>query len=104
VPIIGTQLVTDALDREALDNLVGATFVFGMRSDAEAGRALGLLGLDATDERLRRSLLDLRPGQCLMRDHEGRVEAVQIDLAPPRLLAALSTTPETEATRGEVAA
>ena len=37
VPIIGTQLVTDALDREALDNLVGATFVFGMRSDAEAG-------------------------------------------------------------------
>ena len=42
VPIIGTQLVTDAVsDREALDNLVGATFVFGMRSDAEAGRALG---------------------------------------------------------------
>ena len=95
VPIIGTQLVTDALDREALDNLVGATFVFGMRSDAEAGRALGLLGLDASDERLRRSLLELSPGQCMMRDHQGRVEAVQIDLAAPRLLAALSTTPST---------
>ena len=99
VPIIGTQLVTDALDREALDNLVGATFVFGMRSDAEAGRALGLLGLDAGDERLRRSLLELRPGQCLMRDHHGRVEAVQIDLAAPRLLAALSTTPATDGDR-----
>jgi hypothetical protein len=31
-----------------------------------------------------------------MRDHHGRVEAVQIDLAAPRLLAALSTTPTTE--------
>jgi hypothetical protein len=104
VPIIGTQLVTDALDREALDNLVGATFVFGMRSDAEAGRALGLLGLDAGDERLRRSLLELRPGQSLMRDHHGRVEAVQIDLAAPQLLAALSTTPATVEAIDEAAA
>jgi hypothetical protein len=104
VPIIGTQLVTDALDREALDNLVGATFVFGMRSDAEAGRALALLGLDADDERLRRSLLDLRAGQCLMRDHHGRVEEVQIDLAAPRLLEALSTTPPTAASVDDVAA
>jgi hypothetical protein len=29
-----------------------------------------------------------------MRDHHGRVEAVQIDLVAPWLLAALSTTPE----------
>ena len=104
VPIIGTQLVSDAIDREALDNLVGATFVFGMRSDAEAGRALGLLGLDATDERRRRSLLELRPGQCLMRDHHGRVEEVQIDLAAPRLLRALSTTPPTTVPADAVAA
>ncbi len=34
VPIISTQLVTDALvgERESLENLLGATFVFGMRS------------------------------------------------------------------------
>jgi AAA domain-containing protein len=75
-----------------------------MRSDAEAGRALGLLGLDASDERLRRSLLELRPGQCLMRDHHGRVEAVQIDLAAPQLLAALSTTPATVEAVDEAAA
>jgi hypothetical protein len=105
VPIIGTQLVTDALgDREALDNLVGATFAFGMRSQTEAARALALLGLDAEDERLRRTLLELRPGQCLMRDHEGRVEAVQIDLAAPRLLRALSTTPRVDETHDAAAA
>jgi hypothetical protein len=75
-----------------------------MRSDAEAGRALGLLGLDATDERRRRALLELRPGQCLMRDHHGRVEEVQIDLAAPRLLRALSTTPPTAVPADAVAA
>ena len=48
VPIISTQLVTDALigDGSSIENLLGATFVFGMRSEAEAGRALALLGLD----------------------------------------------------------
>ena len=48
VPIISTQLITDALigERESLENLIGATFVFGMRSPTEAARALALLGLD----------------------------------------------------------
>jgi hypothetical protein len=97
VPIIGTQLVNDAIaDRESLDNLIGATFVFAARSRAEAGRALSLLGLDPDDEELRRTVLELRPGQCLLRDHHGRIEAIQVDLASPRLLAALSTTPATD--------
>ena len=53
VPIISTQLVTDTLvgERESLENLIGATFVFGMRSEAEAARALALLGLDPEDAR-----------------------------------------------------
>ena len=94
VPIIATQLVTDALsDREASDNLIGATFAFGMRSEREAARALALLGLDPEDERRRRQLLGFRAGQCLMRDHAGRIEAVQVDVVAPELLAALSTTP-----------
>ena len=69
VPIISTQLVTDALigERESLENLVGATFVFGMRSDAEAARALALLGLDGEDRRARQLLLGLDAGRCLMR-------------------------------------
>jgi hypothetical protein len=94
VPIISTQLVGDTLvgDRESLANLVGATFVFGMRSEAEASRALALLGLDPDDRPLRRRLLDFDAGRCLFRDHRGRVEAIQVELAPA-LRAALSTTP-----------
>jgi len=95
VPIISTQLVTDSTgsSRESLENLIGATFVFGMRSEAEAGRALALLGLDPDDRRLRQRLLDLESGRCLFRDHRGRVEAIQVDVVVPRLLRELSTTP-----------
>jgi hypothetical protein len=75
VPVISTQLVTDALigERESLENLIGATFVFGMRSQAEAARALTLLGLDPEDSRMCRSLLELEL---------------------PSLLRAFSTTPK----------
>jgi hypothetical protein len=95
VPIISTQLVTDTLvgERESLANLIGATFVFGVRSEAEAGRALALLGLDPEDSRNRASLLELDAGRCLFRDHGGRVEAIQVDVVVPSLLRAFSTTP-----------
>jgi len=97
VPIISTQLVTDALigERESLENLIGATFVFGMRSDAEAARALALLGLDPEDRRMRQRLLEFDAGRCLFRDHSGRVEAIQVDVAASSLLHAFSTTPRT---------
>ncbi|HEY7962186.1 MAG TPA: ATP-binding protein [Solirubrobacteraceae bacterium] len=96
VPIISTQLVSDALigERESLENLLGATFAFGMRSEAEAGRALALLGLDPDDRRMRASLLDFEAGRCLFRDHRGRVEAIQVDVVVPALLRAFSTTPQ----------
>ncbi|HVR04596.1 MAG TPA: ATP-binding protein [Solirubrobacteraceae bacterium] len=99
VPIISTQLVTDTLlgDRaggESIENLLGATFVFGMRSDAEAARALQLLGLDPADRRLRQTLLELHAGRCLFRDHRGRVEAIQVEVVARELLRAFSTTPE----------
>jgi hypothetical protein len=95
VPIISTQLLGDALigERESLENLIGATFVFGMRSEAEAARALTLLGLDPDDRRMRQSLLELEAGRCLFRDHRGRVEAIQVDVVVPWLLKAFSTTP-----------
>ncbi|MHB8234832.1 MAG: ATP-binding protein, partial [Solirubrobacteraceae bacterium] len=80
-------------DRESLDNLIGATFVFGMRSEAEAGRALTLLGLDPDDRSMRQTLLELDAGRCLFRDHHGRVEAIQVDVVVPSLLRAFSTTP-----------
>jgi hypothetical protein len=95
VPIISTQLVTDALigERESLENLIGATFVFGMRSEAEAARALTLLGLDPENRRMRQGLLELESGRCLFRDHRGQVEAIQVDVVVPSLLRAFSTTP-----------
>jgi hypothetical protein len=95
VPIISTQLVADGMigERESLENLVGATFVFGMRSESEAARALALLGLDPDDARMRRYLLELEAGRCLFRDHIGRVEAIQVDVVVPALLGAFSTTP-----------
>ncbi len=95
MPIISTQLVTDALlgEQASLENLLGATFVFGMRSREEAGRALALLGLDPEDRAMRARLLDMERGRCLFRDHRGRVEAVQVDLVVPALLRAFSTTP-----------
>jgi len=98
VPIISTQLVTDALtgERESLENLIGATFVFGMRSEAEAARALALLGLDPEDRRMRQILLELDAGRCLFRDHGGRIEAIQVDVVIPSLLRAFSTTPRPE--------
>lgn len=97
VPIVCTQLVTDALvgERESLENLLGATFVFGMRSESEAARALALLGLDPEDRRARERLLEMDAGRCLLRDHAGRVEAIQVELAAPALLRAFSTTPGT---------
>ena len=95
MPIISTQLVGDALldGGASLENLIGATFVFGLRSEREAQRALELLGLDPGDRTLREQLLDFDRGRCLMRDHHGRIEAVQVEIAVPRLLKALSTTP-----------
>lgn len=100
VPIVSTQLVTDALlgERASLENLLGATFAFGMRSREEAGRALALLGLDPEDRTLRARLLKLERGRCLFRDHRGRVEAVQVDVVVPALLRAFSTTPQVSTT------
>ena len=95
VPIISTQQVNDTVfgDRESIQNLIGATFVFGVRSQEEATRSLALLGLDPEDRRLRQRLLELEAGRCFFRDHSGRVEAIQIELVVPSLARAFSTTP-----------
>jgi hypothetical protein len=65
-----------------------------MRSEAEAGRALALLGLDPEDRAQRSALLDFEAGRCLFRDHRGRVEAIQVEVVVPALLRAFSTTPQ----------
>ncbi len=40
-------------------------------------------GLDPDDRRMRQTLLELDAGRCLLRDHHGRVEAIQVDVVVP---------------------
>lgn len=89
--LLATQRVADLGD---LSELVGAYFLFGQDSLAEAERALALIGLDPSDAALRSRLTEYRRGRCLMRDLDGRVGEVQIDLVFGELLAALETTPK----------
>lgn len=89
-PILVTQTVEDA---DRLADLIGCYLAFGTETDAQAGRVLRLLGLDADDDEQRTRLRSFRRGRCLMRDYDGRISPVQIDLMDPELLAALDTTP-----------
>jgi hypothetical protein len=89
--LLATQRLADLGD---LSELVGVYFLFGQDSIEEARRALALIGLDPEDSALRARLTEYRQGLCLMRDLDGRVGEVQIDLVFPSLLAALETTPK----------
>lgn len=80
-------------DLRELADLIGVYLVFGQDSDAEARRALQLLGLDPANSELVRLLREQRKGRCLMRDLDGRIEEIQIDLVYQHLLQALQTTP-----------
>lgn len=93
-PLLATQALSDVVE---LEPLIGCAFCFGVETDREAERALELLRLDTADERLRSQLVGYRQGRCLMRDYDGRVAGVQIDLADRRMLAALDTTPRAQA-------
>ena len=91
--LLATQRLSDLGD---LQDLIGTYLIFGQESDAEAARALELIGLDPQDRALNARLREFRKGRCLMRDLDGRVAEVQIDPADPQLLAALDTTPRRE--------
>jgi hypothetical protein len=88
--LLATQRLEELGD---LSDLVGTYFVFGQESDREARRALELLGLDPADATLVARVKEFRRGRCLMRDLDGRVGELQVDLAVPGLLEALDTTP-----------
>lgn len=87
--LLATQRLEDLGD---LSDLVGTYLIFGQESDAEASRALQLLGLDPDDQALVARVRAFRQGRCLMRDLDGRVGELQVDV-DPQLLAALDTTP-----------
>ena len=86
-PILVTHLLAEA---EQIDNLIGARFIFGQESEAEAIKGLGLLRLDRDDDRLVQRLLSYRKGLAMFRDYEGRVAPIRVDPGP-RLLEELAT-------------
>ncbi len=89
--ILISQKVTDLVDLSAL---VGVYFFFCPESDAEAKRPLELLGRDPGEfAGLLSNMTEYREGRCLMRDLDGRVGEVQIDLVFERLQKALDTVP-----------
>lgn len=88
--LLATQQLRDVGD---LSDLVGTYFVFGQESQAEARRALELLGLDPDDPVRIAQLQEMRKGRCLMRDLDGRVGELQFDLVFADLLDAFDTTP-----------
>jgi AAA-like domain len=87
--LLGTHRIGDLGD---LGDLIGVVFVFGQDSDDAARAALRFVGLEPTRE-LVSLVREFRAGRCLMRDLNGRVGEVQIDLVYPHLLQAFQTTP-----------
>jgi hypothetical protein len=87
--LLGTHRIADLGD---LAELIGVVFVFGQDSDAGAEAALRFIGLPPTPDLIAK-VREFRAGHCLMRDLQGRVGEVQIDLVYPHLLQALTTTP-----------
>jgi hypothetical protein len=101
VPLLATQIIGDAGE---LEDLIGATFCFGVETEREARAALRLLQLDEDDGELVQRLLGFRRGRCFMRDYGGRVSPVQIDLVDEALLRTLDTTPDPVEGRDDAAA
>jgi AAA-like domain len=87
--LLGTHRIGDLGD---LSDLIGVVFVFGQDSDDAARAALRFIGLDPTRE-LIGVVREFRAGRCLMRDLNGRVGEIQVDLVYPHLLQAFQTTP-----------
>jgi hypothetical protein len=88
--LLSTQLIPDL---GSLSDLIGDCFIFGQDSDSAAERALKLISLDPSNAEHVRLVREQREGRCLMRDLDGRVEAVQVDVVHPHLLQAFTTTP-----------
>ena len=88
--LLASQRLSDSGD---IETLVGTRLIFGQETEAEASRALQLLGLDPDDEELITRVRGYRAGRCLIRDIHDRVAEIQIDIVDPEWLRVLDTTP-----------
>lgn len=91
--LVATQRLADLGD---LSELFGVYLLFGQETEAEARAGLTQIGLDS-EAPLAQWITEYRQGLCLMRDLDGRIGEVQIDLVFGELLAALDNTPKAAA-------
>jgi hypothetical protein len=89
--VLASQQLTDVGDLEAL---IGTRLIFGQETDAEARRALELLGLDPDDRSLVERVRGYRRGRCLMKDVDGRICEMQVDPVSSDFLEILNTAPD----------
>jgi hypothetical protein len=88
--LVASQRVADLGE---LAELFGAHLIFGQENEDAAKAALAPISLGYEPALVAR-LLSYQQGRCLMRDLDGRVGEVQVDLVFPELLAALDNTPQ----------
>lgn len=101
------QIEQDSGD-EATGNQFHTVFVFKQKTLKEASGAVPLLGREDNKDAVARALLPVSSGGvmdtgvCLMRDVDGRVATVTIDLVYRELLAATDTNPSTRPVKQSV--
>jgi hypothetical protein len=84
---------------ESVTNSISTKFAFRSTIPGEINDVLDLMGLEG-DQGFQSSVRDLRNGECLMQDVDGRVARVQVDAWNRELFEVFNTNPET---RGKTA-
>lgn len=93
-------LATQRLDTVAeIEELIGTRLVHGQETEAQAKRALTMLGLDPDDRALVTRLTSraFRKGRALMKDLDGRVAEIQVDPVYPHIVELLDVNHEAPA-------
>lgn len=83
---------------EAVTNSISTKFAFRSSIPQEIDNVIELMGLEQ-DQGYQNSVRDLRNGECIMQDIDGRVSRVKIDAWNQELFDTFNTNPET---RGKV--
>ena len=98
VPVLVSQNAGDLM-ADAVTNSLSTLFAFRSDRSGEISAILDLFNME-DNEGHRRAIRELRNGECLMKDLDGRIARVQIDAWNSELFEAFNTNPET---RGESA-
>jgi hypothetical protein len=93
--LLVTQNARDLMD-ERVTNCLSVKLGFRSEDETELRAMLALLDVEPSPE-LMAQISRFAAGECLMRDLEGRVGRLQVDLVPDELRIAFDTTPKTAA-------